>query len=586
MANVIKTVLTYQLDGATRDFTIPFEYLARKFILVTLVGRDRKVLSLNSDYRFATRTTISTTKAWGGGDGYEFIELRRVTSATERLVDFTDGSILRAYDLNVAQVQTLHVAEESRDLAADTIGVNNDGHLDARGRRIVNLADAVDPRDAIPLGQIQAQSNNAWQAREQAEKFRNEAQKFRNDAEQAKNAAGGFRSEAESSKNQASKSAASAESAKSSASASASSASESAQSASSAAGTATTQASAASESAREARTYAEQAKEAAGNVGDYSAELEGYRDDAERFRNEAEKFKKTTEGFRDEAESAKDLASEAADTAENAKGSATKSASSASESAKAASSAAETATANASASSASAREAKEHADRAKEAADNLENNNELAGTIENVTGKNISWYGEHSFGGAITVRTPTDSAGDTGHTVWKAVSNGKSPLTAMQVGDKEGSTVTSLQVGQSAQFEFGADGGFTSDTVYTKKVVAEVITSPTLAALAELRISRTAVWSGSLGEGGRVTTSLPIRDRILEIVIREGQRDYGVTATLTNDAVSILSIGGLRCTMQLEGDRTIFYEHARREAGAPDGNNSKIVEIRVLGLSV
>ena len=161
MANVIKTVLTYPLDGSNRDFNIPFEYLARKFVVVTLIGVDRKVLTLNTDYRFATRTTISLTKSWGTADGYTTIELRRVTSTTDRLVDFTDGSILRAYDLNVAQIQTMHVAEEARDLTADTIGVNNDGHLDARGRRIVNLADAIDPGDAVTLRQNQQWAGSA-----------------------------------------------------------------------------------------------------------------------------------------------------------------------------------------------------------------------------------------------------------------------------------------------------------------------------------------------------------------------------------------------------------------------------------------
>lgn len=215
MANVIKTVLTYPLDGSTRDFNIPFEYLARKFVVVTLIGVDRKVLTLNTDYRFATRTTISLTKAWGTADGYTTIEIRRVTSTTDRLVDFTDGSILRAYDLNVAQIQTMHVAEEARDLTADTIGVNNDGHLDARGRRIVNLANAVDDRDAVPFGQLKAMNQNSWQARNEALQFRNEAETFRNQAEGFKNESGtnatntykwrneaeGFRNEAEQFKN-------------------------------------------------------------------------------------------------------------------------------------------------------------------------------------------------------------------------------------------------------------------------------------------------------------------------------------------------------------------------------------------------
>lgn len=218
MAHVIKTVMTYPLDGNTRDFNIPFEYLARKFVQVTLIGVDRKVLTLNTDYRFSTKTTITTTQLWGVAQGYQQIEIRRYTSATERLVDFTDGSILRAYDLNVSQIQTMHVAEEARDLTADTIGVNNEGHLDARGRRIVNLADAVLDSDAISLGQVKRMNENAWQARNEAEQFKNQAAasqaaalasenqtaayqtaaynnsqdalKYRNEAEQFKNQAG------------------------------------------------------------------------------------------------------------------------------------------------------------------------------------------------------------------------------------------------------------------------------------------------------------------------------------------------------------------------------------------------------------
>ena len=161
MANVIKTVYTYPLDGNTTDFAIPFEYLSRKFVVVTLIGQDRKELVVVTDYRFATRNLISTTKAWGPADNYQQIEIRRYTSASERLVDFSDGSILRATDLNVSQIQTLHVAEEARDLTADTIGVNNDGNLDGRGRRIVNVADGVDAGDVVTVGQMNRWSGSA-----------------------------------------------------------------------------------------------------------------------------------------------------------------------------------------------------------------------------------------------------------------------------------------------------------------------------------------------------------------------------------------------------------------------------------------
>lgn len=201
MANVIKTVITYPLNGSTRDFNIPFEYLARKFIQVTLIGRDRKPLTNIDDYRFTSKNQITTNRAWGTGDGYQLLELRRFTSATERLVDFSDGSILRAYDLNVSQIQTLHVAEEARDLTADTIGVNNEGHLDARGRRIVNLADPVNDLDAVNLKSIKEWNNSAYQsyvkAKEQADlsKFHAEAAHLYSDTAQTHKEAANYYSD-------------------------------------------------------------------------------------------------------------------------------------------------------------------------------------------------------------------------------------------------------------------------------------------------------------------------------------------------------------------------------------------------------
>lgn len=192
MALKIRTVMTYPLNGSTVDFMITFEYLARKFVTVTLVGKDRKELILNQDYRFSEKNKITTTRAWGGADGYSLIEVRRYTSATDRLVDFADGSILRAYDLNISQVQTLHVAEEARDLTADTIGVNNDGDLDARGRKIVNLADPTGDYDAVNLRTIKQWNDGAYQsyikAQQEADRSRDEADRSKREADRSQSA--------------------------------------------------------------------------------------------------------------------------------------------------------------------------------------------------------------------------------------------------------------------------------------------------------------------------------------------------------------------------------------------------------------
>lgn len=151
MATAPKTIITVALTGQ-REFTIPFEYLTRRFVVVTLLGADRKVLTLGTDYRFVSKTVISLLT--DAPAQYTHLELRRNTSATDRLVDFRDGSILRAGDLNLSQLQTLHIAEEARDLAFDIISITTDGNLDARGKRIVNVANGEQPNDAVNLFQL------------------------------------------------------------------------------------------------------------------------------------------------------------------------------------------------------------------------------------------------------------------------------------------------------------------------------------------------------------------------------------------------------------------------------------------------
>ena len=90
--------------GGQKEYTIPFEYLAKKFIHVTI---DDVELTYNVDYRVEgtqvvlLRTTVST----------QTIEIYRKT-ATSRLIEFNDGSVLRGDDLTTFQQQILHVVEE------------------------------------------------------------------------------------------------------------------------------------------------------------------------------------------------------------------------------------------------------------------------------------------------------------------------------------------------------------------------------------------------------------------------------------------------------------------------------------------
>lgn len=90
--------------GGQKEYTIPFEYLAKKFIHVTI---DDMELAYNIDYRVEgsqvtlLRPTVPT----------QTIEIYRKT-ATSRLIAFNDGSVLRGDDLTTFQQQILHVVEE------------------------------------------------------------------------------------------------------------------------------------------------------------------------------------------------------------------------------------------------------------------------------------------------------------------------------------------------------------------------------------------------------------------------------------------------------------------------------------------
>ncbi|NBK20406.1 MAG: hypothetical protein EOM68_00055 [Spirochaetia bacterium] len=186
-ANVLRTIFTYPLAGVG-PYTIAFDYLARKFVQVTLIGVDRKVLTLGTDYRFTDSKHVQL-QATVVLTGYQTIEIRRFTDAQDRLVDFQDGSILRASDLNVSQVQTMHIAEEGRDVAGNTLGVDTEGNLDARNRKMVNLVDGVADGDAVTMRQTKAWGGSALNQADRAQTEANRAEVARKGAEDARDAA-------------------------------------------------------------------------------------------------------------------------------------------------------------------------------------------------------------------------------------------------------------------------------------------------------------------------------------------------------------------------------------------------------------
>lgn len=111
MAN---TTITQFPAGQSR-YRINFDYLARSFVVVTLIDSDNasnnKVLTVGNDYRFLDATNIEVIASQ---TGFDLLQIHRFTS-TELLVSFRDGSVLTASNLTTSELQAIHIAEEGRD---------------------------------------------------------------------------------------------------------------------------------------------------------------------------------------------------------------------------------------------------------------------------------------------------------------------------------------------------------------------------------------------------------------------------------------------------------------------------------------
>ena len=172
------TYVIYEGDGTTTDFIVPFDYLAKKFVKVqlgaiTLKGGDYG--DTTKDYYFVDTNKIRLKTPPSANSEFT---IRRYTSATERIVSFKDASVLKANDLDVASVQTIHIAEEARDSIYDALIKDPNGNWDAKNKRIINLADPIDDTDAVNYKTYKEDALGAYQAKLEAIQARDKAKEY------------------------------------------------------------------------------------------------------------------------------------------------------------------------------------------------------------------------------------------------------------------------------------------------------------------------------------------------------------------------------------------------------------------------
>lgn len=129
-----------QFPSGSARYRIEFDYLARTFVVVTLVNSSNpalnRVLEVGRDYRFLNPTMIEMLV---DQSGFDVVRIHRQTG-TDLVVDFRNGSVLTASDLTNSELQAIHIAEEGRDQTVDLAKE----YADAAGISAGNAKDSED----------------------------------------------------------------------------------------------------------------------------------------------------------------------------------------------------------------------------------------------------------------------------------------------------------------------------------------------------------------------------------------------------------------------------------------------------------
>ncbi|AVQ80761.1 phage tail fiber domain-containing protein [Variovorax sp. PMC12] len=135
----------YQGDGVTRKFAVPFPYFAREHVKVRVDAAEQEGIGWIND------GLLETSYPPPPGS---LVDVRRETPTGTSPVDFEDGSILTEVDLDLLAKYSGYLAEESRDYVVGALRLGPDGSYNADARRLSNLADGVNPGDAMSYRQF------------------------------------------------------------------------------------------------------------------------------------------------------------------------------------------------------------------------------------------------------------------------------------------------------------------------------------------------------------------------------------------------------------------------------------------------
>lgn len=148
-----KATIFYEWEQGKSAYNFPFPYLSKQFVKVRVDhANSSTLLEYNRDYTIEGQT-LTLTPVHPFVSGATLCIYRQ--TPTGSLVDFSDGSLLLASEMDRLSTQLLHVEEENSDLIASTVMfADDDNSWQGQGRRIKNLSDPVDAHDAVTLSHL------------------------------------------------------------------------------------------------------------------------------------------------------------------------------------------------------------------------------------------------------------------------------------------------------------------------------------------------------------------------------------------------------------------------------------------------
>lgn len=151
-----------QLNGI---FTPNLEYVSKDDIYVTwTIDSTGEVIDLLSNQFTVTESPQLTVSFVFPISGYssvnanDLVRIGRTTDIDQKARTYSDGSVLKASDINTQNNQFLYAIQESLDSGGGALPIDTSGNYNAGGRRIKNIGEPVDSTDVASKSYVIGQA--------------------------------------------------------------------------------------------------------------------------------------------------------------------------------------------------------------------------------------------------------------------------------------------------------------------------------------------------------------------------------------------------------------------------------------------